>query len=74
MNTSQLALDELFALIKHAAREIMFTTPENTRKNREFIEGHASRINNLLEALEERDGQEAQALVEDINRKMESKE
>ncbi|MXV76036.1 hypothetical protein F4Z99_17400 [Candidatus Poribacteria bacterium] len=65
MNTSELTIDELFALIRHAARQITYVSPDNEEKNRDIIEGHTSRINNLLEALEERDGQEAQAFLND---------
>lgn len=58
MNTSQLAIDELFALIRHAAREITYVDPDNTEENRDTITGHVSRIENLVEALHEREQEE----------------
>ena len=57
-NTSELAIDELFALIRHAAREIMLVSPDNTEKNRDTIGSHTSRIENLVEALHEREQEE----------------
>ena len=58
MNTSQLAIDEFFALIRHAAREIIFVESDNTEENRDTIMGHTSRIENLVEALHEREQEE----------------
>ena len=55
MNTSQLAIDELFALIRYAAREITYVNPDNTEENRDTILSHHSRIGNLVEALDQRE-------------------
>ena len=72
MNT-QLTIKSIFELIKHAAREITYTDNNNTTKTRKLIKVHTNRINSLLDTLEERKSQEAQALIEDIDRKMEQK-
>lgn len=62
MNTSQLAIDELFVLIRHAAREIILVDQDNCEKNRDTIMSHTSRIENLVEALDEREQIELEAL------------